>query len=278
MPALIPVVSDARMTRNGGIVGSTSPAVAVPEGGSLDTYGAVTELLSAASNVYGGYGISVDVMGRVTPSATLDQGAVDILIGGATDDVLIKSLLVGGGYAMGRSYFFPVLIPPGVRIAAQQARGRTLATDTQVLITLWGTYDEVAPWPTGRKVTAIGTKASDSRGQAVVPTASGGAASVTQLSASTAEDYFYVLPSFQCSTDTTIASEGYVNIGIGVGAATEERIGTWLFWKNTEERQAGPLPPMGCFRKIPAGSRLTLLASNSGANDGAYDGLIHAVS
>jgi hypothetical protein len=32
------------------------------------------------------------------------------------------------------------------------------------------------------------------------------------------------------------------------------------------------------FAKIPAGTRLSLLSSNSGANDAAYDGHIYAVS
>ena len=40
----------------------------------------------------------------------------------------------------------------------------------------------------------------------------------------------------------------------------------------------GPFPPMPAFVDVPSGTRLTLLASNSGTNDTAYDGLIYAVS
>ena len=111
----------------------------------------------------------------------------------------------------------------------------------------------------------------------MVPAASGGAASVTQMTASSTADHFYFMPGFQHSTDTTITPLGWVNIGIGVGASTEERIGTWWYHKNTVEELGGPVPALGAFRDVPSGTRLTMLASNSGANDAAYDGLIYAV-
>jgi hypothetical protein len=134
------------------------------------------------------------------------------------------------------------------------------------------------PFKTGCRVTTYGTKVNNSRGQAVVPTASGGAASVTQMTASSTAEAFYFMPGFQNSTDTTVTPNGWMNIGIGVGAATEERIGTWWVGKDTNEVNTGPLPTMGAFRDVPSGTRLSMLASNSGANDAAYDGLIYAVS
>jgi hypothetical protein len=97
------------------------------------------------------------------------------------------------------------------------------------------------------------------------------------MTASSTADHFYFMPGFQHSTDTTITPLGWVNIGIGVGASTEERIGTWWYHKNTVEELGGPVPALGAFRDVPSGTRLTMLASNSGANDAAYDGLIYAV-
>jgi hypothetical protein len=162
-----------------------------------------------------------------------------------------------------------------VRIAATLASVRTSIT-SRVGVWLYG--GGVPPFRVGRKVITYGTKINNARGQAVTPTASGGAASATQMTASSTYDHFYFMPGFQAATDTTITPQGWVNIGIGVGAATEQRIGTWWYQKDTAEQFSGPHPQFGAFAEVAAGQRLTLLASNSGANDAAYDGLIYAVA
>lgn len=275
---LVPTVGDERIVSNSGIVGTLSPGTAVPDGASVNTYGTVTELISAANNVEDSWAIEVVCWAGIDPSATLPEMSLDILIGGATDDVLISSLLVGGGYFGGaRSYFFPVHVPAGVRIAAQLSAGAAQTTEPRVLVYLYG-GSTPGGMLSGRKVTTYGTKANNSRGLSVTPAASGGTASVTVMTASSTEDHFYFLPGFQVSTDTTIANQGHVNVGIGIGAATEERIGTWWFTKNALERQSGPHPSRGVVRDVPAGSRLTLLVSSSTANDGGNDGHIYAIS
>jgi hypothetical protein len=267
-----------RMTvvTNGDIVGSATPFTAVPENATTNLYGAVTELISAANNNQDSWGIEVCCV-NTGGSAAATETSVDILIGGATDDVLISSLLFGYTYGGGwRKYFFPIHIPAGLRIAAQLSTVRTAIADPRVGVWLYG--GSPPPFQVGRKVTTYGTKINNSRGQAVVPAASGGAASVTEMTASSTEGHFYFLPGFQPATDTTITPNGWVNIGIGVGAATEQRIGTWWFSKDTAEQMSGPVPSIGAFVDVPAATRLTMLASNSGANDAAYDGLIYAVS
>ena len=264
-----------RVITNGGIVGSATPWTGVASNATTLLDGAVTELISAANNTQDSWGIEV-VVTNTGASATASQATLDILIGGATDDVLIESLIVGYAYLAGvQRYFFPVHIPAGVRIAATLASVRTSIT-SRVLVNLYG--GGVPPFRVGRKVTTYGTKIDNARGQAVTPTASGGAASVTQIVASSTDDHFYFMPGFQPATDTTITPAGWVNIGIGVGAATEQRIGTWWYQKDTTEVFTGPFPMMGAFVEVASGQRLTMLASNSGANDAAYDGLIYAVS
>lgn len=259
------------------IVGTSAPGTNVPDGASVNTYGTVTELISAANNVRDSWGIWIFPSINTNPSALAGQACLDILVGGATDDALVSGLLVGGAYSTAaRAFFFPVHIPAGVRIAAQISAGTAQTTEASVVVNLYG--GGVPPFRVGRKVTTYGTKIDNSRGQAVTPAQSGAAASVTQMTASTTEDHFYFLPSFQVSVDTTIATATYNNIGIGVGAATEERIGTWWFGKSADERQSGPFPQLGVFRNVPSGTRLTMLASNGGTNDSNYDGLIHAVS
>lgn len=273
----IPNKGCVEVITNGGIVGTASPWTAVPEGGTTNTYGAVTELISAANNNQESWGIEILITGTGA-SATASQAMCDILIGGATDDVLVSSLVCGHAItgASQARYFFPVHIPQGKRIAAQLSSVRTAITDPRVGVWLYG--GSPPPFRMGRKVTTYGTKIDNSRGQAVVPTASGGAASVTEMTASTSEGHFYCLPGFQAATDTTITPAGWVNIGIGIGAATEQRIGTWWYGKDTGENLTGPWPSFGSFCPIPSGSRLTMLASNSGTNDAAYDGLIYCVS
>lgn len=267
-----PLGGDVKILTNSGIVGSTTPGTAVPVGGTTLTYGTVTELISAANNVQNSWCIEIVVL-ETSASAITSEASVDILIGGATDDVLISSLLVGGVYAAtARSYMFPIHIPSGVRIAARLASVSTTVTP-RILVFLYGGIQP--PFRVGRKVTTYGTKINNARGQAVTPTASGGAASATQMTASTTEDHFYFLPALQVVT-TTINLRN-VNLGIGLGAATEERIGTWWLLSDAGEHSA-QYPQFGVYRDVPAASRLTLLASNSGTNDTAYDGHIYAVS
>jgi hypothetical protein len=203
---------------------------------------------------------------------------MDVLIGGATDDVLIASLICGYcrayGTGAGRHYFFPLHIPQGKRIAMTHANVLAGPINARVLVTLYG--GSVPPFRVGGKVTTYGTPANNARGQAVSPTASGGTASVTQMTAATSYDHFAFLPGFQPATDTSLTPDGGWNVGIGVGADTADRIGTWWFTKNTTEDVGGPFPFMPAFRDVLAGERLTLLVSNSGANDAAHDGCIYA--
>ncbi|MBK9427316.1 MAG: hypothetical protein IPN63_07990 [Gammaproteobacteria bacterium] len=266
-----------RMTvvSNVGIVGTATPGTGVPSNATTLLDGAVTELISAANNMQDSWGISLYIT-STGASATAAEACMDILIGGATDDVLIPALICGYG-VMGKAwwnYFFPLHIPQGKRIAATHANVRVNIT-SQVICHLYG--GSPPPFRVGRKVTTYGTQVNNARGQAVVPTASGGTASVTQMIASTTEDHFAFLPGFQPETDTNMVARNY-NIGIGVGAATEDRIGTWEFTSTSLEEFGGPAPNMPAFVDIPAGSRLTMLASNSGTNDSAYGGLIYAVS
>lgn len=274
---LTPTSGDSKIISNSGIVGTANPGTSVPDGAS-NTYGAVTELISAANNVSDSWGIAIMCTRTEAITAVAGEQAVDILIGGATDDVLISSLLFGGAFYGGvRTYFFPIHIPAGVRIAARLASFDAQGTESRVVVHLFSGM--TPPFQIGRKVTTYGTKINDARGLAVSPSNSGAAASVTEMTASTTEDHMYFMPGFQVSVDSTIVGASFTNIGIGVGAATEERVGTWWFTKNASEEQSGPFPSMGIWRDVPAGTRLTLLASRAdAAGDTDHDGHIYAVS
>lgn len=274
MGLLTPQKGRTKVITNGGIVGSATPWSAVVSNATTLLDGTIVELVSAANNNQDSWGITVSCT-ATGAAATAAEATLDILIGGATDDVLIESLIVGYATTSVRTYFFPIYIPAGVRIAARLASVRVSVT-SRVGVWLYG--GAPPPFRIGRKVTTYGTKINNARGVAIVPTASGGAASATQIVAATTEEHFAFAPGFQPATDTTVTPTGFVNIGIGVGAATEDRIGTWWFYKDTQEDVGGPMPNLPAFHDVPSGSRLTMLASNSGANDAAYDGLIYAVS
>ena len=257
------------------IVGELGWGTAVPSHGSIaNTYGTITEIISAAANTQDSWGISV-CLGNTGVVSTTCEASVDILIGGATDDTLIPSLLCGWTYESAiAEYFFPLHIPAGLRLAARLSSVRTTSFSMQVQITLYG--GGIPPFPLGRKVSLLGSKVNNSRGQAITPSQTGAAASVSQMTASSTEQYIAFLPGYQPSGDTTIL-DNTVNVGIGLGASTEERIGTWTYRKDTTEKMTGPHPCMPVFRIVPAGTRITLLASNSGTNDSGNDGLIYAV-
>lgn len=271
MPLWTPSAGAARVVTNASTVGSQFQLVT---SGAADTYGSVVELISAANNTHDTWGIHV-LAAETSASAALSSCCVDILAGDSTEDVLISSLLMG--YAYGgpvRAYFFPIHIPAGTRISARTAN-ETASRACRIQVYLMG--GATPRWPSGRKVTTYGTKINDAVGQSITPSQSGAAATTTELTAATNEDHFYFLPGFDVRDDTTVNNRNY-SIGIGVGSNPVDRIGTWEFGYDSGEKGSGPMPPMGVWHEVPAGQRLTMLASNSGTNDAGYGGLIYAVS
>lgn len=268
-----PQFGDVRVVDNVSTTGDATPGTTVTSG-AANTYGTDTELISSGSNDQDSWGILLAI-GESGASATTSSACFDILLDADTEDVLIDSLLAGWSYAgTVRQYFFPVHIPAGKAVSARHAN-ETASRAAQVQCYLFG--GSPPPFKIGHRVITYGSKNNSARGQTVTPTASGGAASVTQLTASTSDDLCYLVPGFEPYNDTTINAR-YHHIGIGVGASTEERIGTWVFGFDSGEKSSGPLPMFGAWRNVPAGTRLTMLASNSGTNDATYGGLIYGVS
>lgn len=269
--------SDVRVVSNYGTVGTASPGTGVPGHASTpNADGAVTEILSSSANNQESWGILVNITATGL-SATTANSKCSILIGGATDDILIPDLICGYSYANqgGYSYFFPLHVPGGVRLAAVFNSVRTAIT-SRVLVQLFG--GGVPPFRVGGKVDVLGTEVSGSQGINLNVAASGGAASVTEMVASSSYAYFALSPGFQPHNDTTITPAGNINVGIGVGASTEERIGTWFYYKDTNEDCGFNGTVFPAFRNVPASTRISLLCSNSGANDtGGYDGHVYAV-
>jgi len=276
----VPQKGNLRVEHNAGTVGSLTAGSSVTTGGTAATKGTPVQLFASTS--FDTYWITINAYAYAN-AATDSQGAMDILSGAATEEVLIPNLLMGfcgtQALSLGRGFktwSFPLYIPAGTRIACQAA-GQRVTTAVIVQVYLYG-GDALPPFRVGRKVTTYGM-GTVPFGTTVVPGASGAEGAWTQITASTTEPHFAFFPSFQAGTDTTLNTLAYA-LDLGVGAATELEIAqTYQFPVNSDEVMLGPIPAMPAFIDVPSATRLAMRVSCSGALDvGNYNGVIHAVS
>lgn len=262
---------------NVGSVGTTTPGTSVTTGSTSTTKGTPAEIFSSTN--FDACLIEICASNYFASSSD-SRGCLDILIGAATESVLIADLLIGGcgGYTGANGgpkiWRFPLYIPSGSRIAAQAA-GIRVSTAFQVQMRLYGGIIS-PPFRVGGRVDTYGVTVPD--GTTITSGASGAEGSWTQITASSSRDHFCLVPSFQLGNDTTINSRG-LSVDVGVGAATEEEIGpSYLYVTGTSESLSGPwgyYEPM--FVDVPSGTRLAMRASCSGTVD-AYAGALHGVS
>lgn len=266
-----------RRVGNLGSVGSLTFGTNVPtHASSSSTKGTATELLSAAQVSFDVYWVRI-LVSNVGTGGVTSETAVDLLGGSSTEEVLIANMLAGGassGTRAPRVWDFPLYIPAGTRLAAQAASVRT-GINITVGIQLYG-GDGIPPWRVASKITTYGM-GTVPNGTAITPGASGAEGSWTQIVASTTEDHWGFVPSFQVSADTTVNARG-LSVDIGVGASSEVEIGgPYIYETDTAEIMSGPYCTLPAYQDVPGGSRLALRASNSGTND-SYNGVIHAFS
>ena len=275
----VPQKGTLRVQHNVGTVGDVTPGTTVTTGAAEATKGAVAELIASTSFEVYWLEIFAFAYGN---AATDSQGAMDLLIGTSTEEVLIANMLMGfcglfSSTATGpKTWRFPLHLPGGTRIACQAA-GKRLSTALTVAIFLYG-GNGLPPFRPGGKVTTYGM-GTVPFGTTIVPGASAAEGAWTQIVAATDEDHFAFVPSFQPGTDTTLNALTYF-ADLGISTATEEEIGqSYMFTTGSDERMHGPFPAMPTFQDVPGGTRLVMRVSNSGANDvGNYNGVIHAVS
>jgi hypothetical protein len=272
----VPKKGKLRVEHNVGAVGTTTHGTSVTTGGAANTKGTPAEMI--ASTAFDAYWVRI-VATNYASITVSSAGAMDILIGASTEEVLIPNLLMGhcGGVAIGaKTWDFPLYIPAGSRLAVQAAGERT-ATALRVAIWLYG-GDGYPPWRPGGTVTTYGM-GTVPNGTTITPGASGAEDDAyVQITASTTSDHFAFVPSFQSSADTTTMDRGYA-VDIGIGSATEQLIGEFYYQSSVNEIYSGPLNTMPVFQDVPSGTRLAMRASSSGGTlDANYNGVIHAVS
>ena len=277
----LPCKGLGRIQHNYGSVGTNPIGTSVTTGASAGTKTSPATQLIASTN-FDAYWIIVTASNYAV-ATTASRGAMDIMIGGATEDVLIPNLLFGncGGVSSTakkgmKSWGFPLYIPSGTRIAAAACGDRT-STAVGIGVYLIG-GDGYPPWKLGSKVVTYGI-GSLPAGTAITPGTSGAEQGTgTQLTASTTEAHFAFLPSFQ-ESGTTINLRNYT-MDLGIGAATEDWIeSSWWFSCDSNEAMDGPVPNMPVFVDVPASTRMALRVSNNGTSDGSvYECALHAVS
>lgn len=274
----VPQKGIVQVQHNFGTVGSTTAGTSCTTGATTATKGTPAQIFASTS--FDTYWVTI-LAHSYGAAANIRQGCMDILIGAATEEVLIPNLLMGhcGAYATSgngpKRWDFPLYIPAGSRIAVQAA-GNATSTAFRVVMFLRG-GNGYPPFRVGSKVTTYGM-GTVPRGTTITPGASGAEGAWTQITASTTEDHFAFVPSFQVATDatTTVSVQA---VDIGIGAATEEMIAeSYWYAVDSSEYMGGPYNSFPCFADVPSGTRLVMRASNSTTNDASYDGVIHAVS
>lgn len=259
--------------------GAASPGTSVSTSGSASVKGTPAELISSTS--FDSYWMTIIATGYAF-ATTASQGSIDILIGASTEEVLIADLLMGYCGFMGsdsakgpKRWDFPLYIPAGQRLSVQAA-GARVSTALVVAIYLHGG----SGMPYGRVGTSVTTYGITTvpDGTAITPGATGAAGSWTEITSATSKAHFAFVPSFQLTGDTTTNNRN-LQVDMGIGAATEEQIGpSYEFSSSSGEVVNGPHNTFPTYHDVPSGTRLVMRASNSAGNDGAYNGVIHAVS
>jgi hypothetical protein len=282
----VPQKGVIRYEHNFGNVGATTLGTSVSTGNPASTKGTAVELI--ASTAFDSYMMCITAA-AYGAAATTSRGCLDILVGAATEEVLIANLLMGfcGNIAVTnagpKTWWFPLYVPSGTRIAAQVAGNRT-STAMRVGIQLYG-GSGYPPWRVGQRVDTYGIGTVPAA-TSVTPGASAAEGSWTEITSSTTRDCFCIVPSAQGPTgDTTLTASG-VWMDIGVGAATEEVVAgggneqSYVFALNGDEMISGPFNPFPTFADIPSASRLTARLSRSSAADTTanWECALHCVS
>ncbi len=259
---------------NTGAVGVASVGTSVTTGAASGTKGSATQLIAATA--FDAYRIIV-CANNYGNNTSASGGVLDIMVGSATEEVLIPDLLMGnaGQFNQGpKVWDFPLYIPAGARLSARAAGERT-STAMFVAVWLYG-GNGYPPFRVGSKVTSYGI-GSTPAGTAITPGQNNAEGAWTEIVASTSEDHFAFVPSFQLLGDGTMGVRTF-QVDVGIGSATEELVGSYWFTTTSSETTGGPINATPVFQDIPSGTRLAMRASNSSTNDSGYEGAIHAVS
>lgn len=234
----------------------TTPGVTLTAAGTINTYGAWTELIASTSADFDGLIVSTSVIGAngVATAAVLSLGT-----GAAASEVEIMAYAVGG-HAMGtvgrNIYYIPIRIPSGTRLSGR-FQCETISRTGVVHIGGVGTSHPAS----ATSVDVLGLNLGTSRGTAIAVSNT-----YAEIVASTSRDYraLVVVPCTRGSSGN--ADTVTYTVGIG-GSGAELDIGSVVVTSTTTEQIAISPTTYGTLitQHIPAGTRIACKQSTGAA-------------
>ena len=257
-----------------------------------NTAGVGTAITSGAANTAGSWtlvqssltypvqAMFVDINAGFT-AATTRNSYVDIGYGSDTTNVTMVAEKLCGSHASGnpgRCYWLPIGIPSGYNIYARH-QATTASASIKVNINYFGGNQMPGAFPSVSQMVCLGATTASTTGTAITPGASGAAGAITQIVASTTEEYAGVMVGGLFTVDTTMATTLMsTSLSVYIGASGQERLllpnGTIQNVVSASEQIVSFSYPT--FVGIPTGSRLSVSANGSGAADTTNSVVIYA--
>lgn len=268
-------------TNNYGTNPSATPGTSITSGGSANTKGSWTQLLSALSAPV--YGIFVRLSDAASSSEDR-QHLVDIGIdpaGGTSYSVLLPDLNGGNaptiGNGTGFQYYFPMRIPSGATVAA---RTQCLSASRTIVVGIEVDHQptRLEHWPLGSIVERIGTITS-SRGVAFTP---GNAADGSWVSLGTlSRPCIWLQLGYSLAASIANAERTYVDLAVGDGSNKR------ILMRSIYAGQSGPIlravtmPHLlwsRAYNRLPTGAELWVRGRCENAPDSTYNALAYAMA
>jgi hypothetical protein len=258
-----PFVSGGVVRGAGATAGTSSAATTLTAAGSANTKGTAVQLIAATE--FDASWILVQLSNVSSTASYL----VDILIGAATEQVIIPNLYAiskPGGNAS--PYLFPLFVPKGSRLSARCQASTASATIEINIVLVAGTMiagGSAPSWVTeyGAVALSIGTNIDPG---AVADTDS----AWVEITAATTMPHNWLAIAARFS-DIILAASTKWRLNIGIGAATEQVLIPDLHFsaETGNDVPANSVAFLPVF--IPAGSRLTAKVRSSVTTDGDRD-------
>lgn len=245
---------------------TSSDVTAVTASASTNTKGAYAAVV--ASTAVDCDGFLVTFAGQTSNVRVL----LDIAIGGAgSEDVIVDNLLWSANQNLVHTFYVPVSLPAGTRIAARcQSSTGSVVTAVSVVLVKGG-------WRTPPSASAVitwGANTADSGGTALDAGAAANTfGTVVELAASTAADVFAVALQTAANANTTPKAGSFlVEILVG-GAGSEVPVAAIGFRAAGVADSYGPGPDFWFPCAIPAGSRVSarVMSTVTDATDRVLD-------
>ena len=241
-----------RTQSNAPAIATLTPGTAITTGATSSTKGSPAQIFATTN--FDTWGVTL-VFSDYGAGATASDACFDLLIG-ANDDVLIPNILCGYSPVSqqlgSQRYWFPLFIPAGVKVSGRAAGLRTSTTMQLQLFLEGGTLSP--PWRVGSRVTTYGITTVPNGTNVVAGNAAEG--SWTQMTASTSDDHFYLVPSFQLTNETNISGRSVlIDYGVG-GSGSEVMLGSAGYVHSNVEQMSTLGDLGGEDVQVAAGSRL----------------------